>query len=81
MLEDSQHVGQTHRRVHVLALQPLPTARARSAVTRWVTELDQTGPEWTRVDRSGLGSEVTRSCLLRITLGLVWVTSGSSGSS
>ena len=32
-LEDSPHVGQTHRRVHVLALQPLPTARARSAVT------------------------------------------------
>ena len=31
-LEDSPHVGQTHRRVHVLALQPLPTARARSAV-------------------------------------------------
>ena len=31
-LEDSPHVGQTHRRVHVLALQPLPIARARSAV-------------------------------------------------
>ena len=31
-LEDSPHVGQSHRRVHVLALQPLPTARARSAV-------------------------------------------------
>ena len=31
-LEDHPHVGQSHRRVHVLAFQPLPTARARSAV-------------------------------------------------
>ena len=31
-LEDSPHVGQTHRRVHVLALQPLPCSNSSARV-------------------------------------------------